>query len=340
MRARLVGPYVPDILRKRARSGQRVFRKFIDRSERLIEVALMVEGQDGLNWSRWKRLAEAAETLGLAGLYRSDHFTNSDGPYKDALEMWISFAYLAAETKRIEFGPLVSPVSFRNPVVSAWSAAAVDDLSGGRFHMGIGAGWQEREHRKFGFDLLSLGDRFVRFEEGVQIIELLLRNDKPISFAGRFFRLEDAVLLPRPARKDGPPIVIGGNGEKRTMPIAAKYADEWNAVFVTPERFHELSAHLDRLLEKENRAPDSMRRTMMNRITVGATDADVKRKTGDIDINAMRARGGLIGTPNEVAEKLQAFADAGVQRIMGQMQDMTDLDGVELLATKVLPQLR
>ncbi|HET9660885.1 MAG TPA: LLM class F420-dependent oxidoreductase [Thermomicrobiales bacterium] len=305
----------------------------------MIDVALMVEGQDGLDWPRWKRLAEAAESLGLAGLYRSDHFTNPEGPYKNALEMWSSFTYLAAETKRIEFGPLVSPVSFRNPVVSAWSAAAVDDLSGGRFRMGLGAGWQEREHRNFGFDLLQLNDRFVRFEEGVQVVKLLLRSDEPAAFDGTFFHLEDAVLLPRPARDGGPPIVIGGNGEKRTMPIAAKYADEWNAVFVTPERFRELSEHLDSLLEKEDRAPGSMRRTLMHRITVGATDAEVKRKTEGVDVESMKTRGGLIGTPNEIVEKLLAFDAVGVQRIMGQMQDMTDLDGVELLATRVLPQL-
>lgn len=305
----------------------------------MIDVALMIEGQDGLDWPRWKRLAEAAETLGLAGLYRSDHFTNPDGPYKSALELLISFAYLAAETSRIEFGPMVSPVSFRNPVVSAWSAAAVDDLSGGRFHMGLGAGWQEREHRNFGFDLLDLDQRFIRFEEGIRVVKLLLQSDKPVALDGEYFHLEDAILLPRPARAGGPPIVIGGNGAKRTMPLAAKYADEWNAVFVTPDRFRELSAHLDGLLENEGRAASSMRRTLMNRITVGSTDADVKRKTEGVDVEGMKARGGLIGTPNEVAEKLLEFDAAGVQRIMGQMQDMTDLDGVELLATRVLPQL-
>lgn len=305
----------------------------------MIEVALMIEGQDGLDWPRWKRLAEAADTLGLAGLYRSDHFTNPDGPYKNALELWISFAYLAAETSRIEFGPMVSPVSFRNPVISAWSAAAVDDLSGGRFHMGLGAGWQEREHRNFGFDLLDLDARFVRFEVGIQVVKLLLQSDEPSNFSGSYFHLDDAVLLPRPARAGGPPIVIGGNGEKRTMPLAAKYAAEWNGVFVTPDRFRELSAHMDRLLAKEGRSPDSMRRTLMQRITIGATDADVKRKTGAVDVDGLKTRGALIGTPNEIAEGLLAFDAAGVQRIMGQMQDMTDLDGVELLASKVLPQL-
>jgi len=306
----------------------------------MIDVALMIEGQDGLDWPRWKRLAEAADTLGFAGLYRSDHFTNPEGPYKNALEMWISFSYLAVETKRIEFGPMVSPVSFRNPVVSAWSAAAVDDLSGGRFHMGLGAGWQEREHRNFGFDLLELNERFVRFEEGIQVVKLLLQSEEPVALDGTYFHLEDAVLLPRPGRKGGPPIVIGGNGERRTMPLAAKYADEWNAVFVTPDRFRELSAHLDTLLEKEGRAPTSMRRTLMHRITVGASDADVERKTEGVDVDGMKSRGALIGTPNEVAEKLLGFDAAGVQRIMGQMQDMTDLDGVELLATRVLPQLQ
>jgi F420-dependent oxidoreductase-like protein len=306
----------------------------------MIDVALMIEGQDGLDWPRWKRLAEAADTLGFAGLYRSDHFTNPEGPYKNALEMWISFSYLAVETKRIEFGPMVSPVSFRDPVVSAWSAAAVDDLSGGRFHMGLGAGWQEREHRNFGFDLLELNERFVRFEEGIQVVKRLLQNEQPVALDGMYFHLEDAVLLPRPGRKGGPPIVIGGNGERRTMPLAAKYADEWNAVFVTPDRFRELSAHLDTLLEKEGRAPTSMRRTLMHRITVGASDADVERKTEGVDVDGMKSRGALIGTPNEVAEKLLGFDAAGVQRIMGQMQDMTDLDGVELLATRVLPQLQ
>ena len=305
----------------------------------MVEVALMVEGQDGLNWSRWKALAEAAEDFGLAGLYRSDHFTNPEGAHKDALEAWISFAYLAAETKRIEFGPMVSPISFRNPVVSAWSAAAVDDLSGGRFHMGLGAGWQEREHRSYGFDLLELKDRFARFEEGVQVVKLLLQSNEPVAFDGSYYHLDDALLLPRPVRAGGPPIVIGGNGEKRTMPLAARYADEWNAVFVTPERFADLSKHMDGLLRAESRATNAMRKTMMHRVTIGATDADVARKTEGTDVVGLKERGALIGTPNEIAEGLLAFDAVGVQRIMAQLLDMTDLDGVELLGTKVLPQL-
>ncbi|MEZ4532511.1 MAG: LLM class F420-dependent oxidoreductase [Thermomicrobiales bacterium] len=305
----------------------------------MIEVALMVEGQDGLDWPRWKALAEAAESLGFAGLYRSDHFTNATGPHKDALEAWISFAFLAAETNRIEFGPMVSPVSFRNPVVSAWSAAAVDDLSGGRFHMGLGAGWQEREHASYGFDLLDLKERFARFEEGVQVVKLLLESDAPVTFSGAYYQLNDALLLPRPSRCGGPPIVIGGNGERRTMPLAARYADEWNAVFVTPARFAELSQHLDDLVEREGRPRDSVRKSLMHRVTIGATDADVARKTEGVDVAGLKERGALIGTPNEIAEGLLAFDAVGVRRIMAQLADMTDLDGVELLGTRVLSQL-
>src|SRR5215213_5882016 len=195
----------------------------------------MLEGQDGLNWTRFKRLASAAEDLGYAGLYSSDHFTNAEGPVLDSLELWTALTYLAATTKRIEFGPMVSPVSFRNPVVTAWTAAAVDDLSGGRLHLGLGAGWQEREHRAYGFDLLAVGPRFARLEEGLEVVTRLLRSDMPSAFDGEYYHLEDALLLPRPKRTGGPPIVIGGNGPKRTLPLVAQFADEWKGVYVTAE---------------------------------------------------------------------------------------------------------
>src|SRR3954452_5152331 len=155
-----------------------------------LDIAIMLEGQDGLNWSRWQRIAEAAESLGFAGLYRSDHFTNPQGPHKDSLELWTSFTWLASHTRRIEFGPMVSPVSFRNPVVTAWTAAAVDDLSGGRLHLGLGAGWQEREHRSYGFDLLDVDRRFKRFEEGLEVVTRLLECDTPTAFDGEFYHLE------------------------------------------------------------------------------------------------------------------------------------------------------
>lgn len=116
----------------------------------MLEIAIMIEGQNGLNWPRWQRIVRLVEDLGFAGLYRSDHYTNASPPDLDSLELWVSLTWLAAHTKRIEFGPLVTPVSFRHPTMTARMAAAVDDLSGGRLTLGVGAGWQEREHTNYG----------------------------------------------------------------------------------------------------------------------------------------------------------------------------------------------
>jgi alkanesulfonate monooxygenase SsuD/methylene tetrahydromethanopterin reductase-like flavin-dependent oxidoreductase (luciferase family) len=177
-----------------------------------MEVAIMIEGQDGLNWPRWQRIALAVEGLGFVGLYRSDHYTNADPPDKDSLELWVSLTWLASHTRRIEFGPLVSPVSFRQPTMTARMASAVDDLSGGRLTLGLGAGWQEREHHNYGWDLLEIGPRFARFEEGLRIITQLLRGETPFDFNGDYCQLHEAILLPRPQRPNGPPILIGGSG--------------------------------------------------------------------------------------------------------------------------------
>ncbi|HSL27560.1 MAG TPA: LLM class flavin-dependent oxidoreductase, partial [Anaerolineales bacterium] len=129
----------------------------------MLEIAIMIEGQNGLTWSRWQKIARLVEDLGFVGLFRSDHFTNSNPPDIESLELWTSLTWLAATTERIEFGPLVTPFSFRHPIHTARMASAVDDLSGGRLVLGLGAGWQEREHELFGFDLLELDSRFNRF---------------------------------------------------------------------------------------------------------------------------------------------------------------------------------
>src|SRR5688500_2482014 len=277
----------------------------------------MIEGQDGLTWPRWQRLARAAEDLGYAGLYRSDHFTNPGGPHTDALDLWASLTWLATHSQRIEFGQLVSPAAFYHPARFAWTAAAVDDLSGGRLRLGLGAGWQEREHRSFGFDLMDVAGRFARLEEALQVVTLLLRSDEPVDFAGRFYHLEDALLRPRPARPGGPPIVIGGNGPKRTLPLAARYADEWNGVFVTAARFAELSGRLDELVAGTGRQLRDVRRTLMTGVVIGRTEQDAVAKV-DGDVEAMRERGVLIGSPEQIVDGLGKLAEAGVQRVMAQ----------------------
>lgn len=269
------------------------------------EIALMIEGQNGLNWPRWQRIAQAAEELGFVGLFRSDHFTNPQPPDLDALELWVSLSWLASHTRRLVFGPLVTPLSFRHPVLTAWMAAAVDDLSGGRLILGLGAGWQVREHEMFGFDLLPPRERFLRFEEGVEVIYRLLRSEEPVNFEGRFFRLKGATLRPRPQRPGGPPLLIGGNGVRRTLAIAARYADEWNAVFVPPERFRELNMRLSERLLREGRQPETVRRSLMMGLIFGRDEAEVRRKLAGRSEDALRARGVLIGTPAQIREQIE-----------------------------------
>lgn len=298
----------------------------------MIELGIMVEGQDGLTWERWQRLARAAEDWGFAGLYRSDHFTNQTGPHLASLDLWASLSWLASHTERIEFGQLVSPLSFRHPVVTAWSAAAIDDLSGGRFRLGLGAGWQEREHTSYGFDLLDTDGRFARFEEGLQVVRLLLRSDEPTSFAGTFYHLDNALLLPRPARVGGPPIVIGGNGPRRTLPLAARYADEWNAVFVSADRFRELNALLDELLDGTGRERGALRRTLMTRAVVGSSRASLTGQLDGASIDEARSDGMLVGTPSDIADQLATLNEAGVQRVMLQWVDLDDLSGLDAIA--------
>jgi F420-dependent oxidoreductase-like protein len=309
----------------------------------MIEVAIMVEGQHELNWERWKRIARAVEDLGFVGLYRSDHFTNAGPPDLDSLELWVSLTWLASHTERIEFGPLVTPVSFRHPVFTARIGKDVDDLSGGRLVLGVGAGWQEREHDHFGFDLLPVSQRLDRLEEGLEVITRLLRNDEPVDYQGEYYQLQEAILLPRPQRKNGPPVLIGGNGRNRTLGMVARYADEWNAVLIPPDKFKELNEHLDNLLEQEGRQPDEVRRSMMTGLHFGRDDEELRQRTEEHSsgksADELRERGMVVGGPDEIVEQLGRLADAGVQRVMLQWLDLDDMDGLEAMAQGVLPQL-
>jgi F420-dependent oxidoreductase-like protein len=311
----------------------------------MIEVAVMIEGQNGLNWSRWQNIALLVEDAGFAGLFRSDHYTNQDPPDLDSLELWVSLTWLATHTQRIAFGPLVTPVSFRQPTMTARMAAAVDDLSGGRLVLGLGAGWQTREHTNYGWDLLDIPGRFARFEEGLQIITHLLQQDAPFTFEGRYFRTKDAVLLPRPGRPAGPPILIGGSGPQRTLPLVVKYAKEWNCVFSPPEKVAELNRTLDELLSEAGRAPSEVKRSMMTGCAFGRDEDEVERKLGLRRARSHggefdpRARGIVYGTPDQVVQQLGELAEAGLYRVMLQWLDLDDLDGLEAMAARVLPQL-
>ncbi len=304
----------------------------------MLEIAIMLEGQNGLTWPRWQKIVRLVEDAGFIGLFRSDHFTNGSPPDKESLELWTSLTWLAANTKRIEFGPLVSPVSFRHPSLTARMAAAVDDLSNGRLTLGLGAGWQEREHQLFGFDLLDIKDRFSRFEEGLQVVTGLLKSDTPISFDGKYFQLRQAVLLPRPQRHGGPRILVGGAGRKRTMPLAARYADEWNCIFIQPDSFAALSKYMDTLLAAENRDPGSLRRSMMTGCYFAKTENALREKISSrgLSFEELRGRGAIVGNAAQVREQLHELSEAGLQRVMLQWLDLDDLEGMEALAKAVL----
>lgn len=301
-----------------------------------MDVAIMIEGQNGLTWSRWQAVARLVEGAGFVGLYRSDHFTNANAPDLESLELWTSLTWLAGNTQRIEFGPLVSPVSFRDPRFTARMGRDVDDLSGGRLTLGVGAGWQEREHTLFGYDLLPVEERFARFEEGLQVIAALLQSEGRVSFAGRYYTLRDAALLPRPIRPGGPPILIGGNGPQRTLPLVARFAREWNAVYATAARFAELSRRLDALLLEQGRQPHDVKRSLMTGLVFHRTAEGVRERLGNRNGDELRGRGIVVGTPDEVRPQLAALAAAGVQRVMLQWLDLDDLNGLEVLAATVL----
>jgi alkanesulfonate monooxygenase SsuD/methylene tetrahydromethanopterin reductase-like flavin-dependent oxidoreductase (luciferase family) len=255
-------------------------------------------------------------------------------------------AWLASHTQRIEFGPLVSPLSFREPTMLARMAASVDDLSGGRLTLGLGAGWQEREHQNFGFDLLDINGRFQRFEEGLEIITRLLQIDEPSSYEGEYYSIHEAVLLPRPVRQGGPKILIGGNGFHRTLPLVARFADDWNGLYTSMDEYARRNKRLDELAEANGRDPSSIKRSMMIGCEFGRDDAEVrslvkKRTGGNRTADELRESFGLaVGTASQVVDHLGKLAEAGGERVMLQWLALDDIDRLEAMADQVLPQLR
>ena len=321
-----------------------------------MEVSISSEAQFGMTWPIWKQFSATVESLGFDGLFRSDHFTIQPAPPdEDALELITSLTYVADRTQRIHFGSLVAPLSMRDAVMLARQAAALDDLSGGRMVLGIGAGWNEREHAMFGYPLGDKATRLSRFEEGVQVIASLLRSGQPVTHSGRFYQLREAMLLPQPTRPGGPRILIGGNGLQRTLPLAARFADVWNGDNLDPQTFRERSALLDDLAHKAGRHPTDIKRSVTLFIVCGRNAAENERRVrvfrrflpqhahASVDDvrNGVRAdMNALVGTPAEVVEQIHALRDAGVQELMLHWNDTVETDGLQLIAEEVLPHVR
>jgi len=301
------------------------------------QIGLMIEGQDGLNWDRWKRILTTAEETGYQSVFRSDHFII--GEPKDSLELWTSLTYAATHTSRIEFGPLVTPVTFRHPSLNVRYATAVDDLSGGRLVYGMGAGWHEDEHTRWGIPFYDFPTRFEMLEDAIRLTHKLFTNEGEVSYDGKHFSLEGATLLPRPDKPGGPTLLVGGNGPKKTLPLVAEFAAEWNAVFIDQKTYKERTQRLNSLLEERGRKPGDVKRSLMTRVVYGKDDAALKARLDARGENADELRGEsiIVGTPSEIIDQLGQWVELGVERFMLQWLDMDEIDAIESMAETVLP---
>ncbi len=315
-----------------------------------MRIGLMVEGQNGLTWERWLHILRLAERLQFPSLFRSDHFFI--GPQQDSLEAFLSFAVAAHETSTIRFGPMVTPVTFRSPVDVGRMAAQIDVLSEARFVLGLGAGWNEAEHKAYGVPFPPIRERFDRLDDAIGLMRALW-GAGPADHAGPFYQLAGAQCLPKPTR-GAVPILIGGGGEKRTLKLVAKYADEWNGVNLTPETFKAKLAVLERHCEAIGRDPATIAKSMMAFALVGpderALDAATTRLMGMFGAPAgttpaqfragAKQRGMLAGTTDEVVDQLGRLARLGMSEVQFQHFDFQSDAVPEYLAAEIAPRVR
>jgi alkanesulfonate monooxygenase SsuD/methylene tetrahydromethanopterin reductase-like flavin-dependent oxidoreductase (luciferase family) len=313
-----------------------------------MRVGIMIEGQEGLTWERWLRLMEAAEDMGYESLCRSDHLTGVFGDSKrPSLETWTSLTVVAMRTRRIRFGPMVSPVTFYQPALLAKMAVALDTLSGGRIDLGMGGGWNEHEHAMFGIPLPPMNERLDRLEGAARYVRALGVGE-PVTLEQPYYPLRKAENYPLPTH-GRLRIVIGGRGEKRTLRIAAEFADEWNVTRVDPDGFRQKRAVLAKHCIALRRDPETIARSLMIPLAIGRDRPDVVQRIAaaravfpqmPADEAAWRAASFLVGTPGEIVESLRGWEAAGVQRVLLQLLDQEDLAAIELFARHVLPHVK
>src|SRR5215208_271517 len=287
-----------------------------------MRLALMIEGQEGVSWEDWLALARACEEYGVQALFRSDHYlsqADSDGP---ALDAWAVIPALAAQTTQLELGTLVSPVTFRAAAVLANVSATANEISAGRVSLGMGTGWMEAEHELFGFPFPELKTRLGRLEEQIQDVR-------------RYW-----------GERPHPQLIVGGSGRSGTIRPAAKWADEYNTIFATPEECAERRERLVEACERAGRPPIPL--SLMTACAVGRTAEEagerirrrLERAGQTVDpeeYKASRGPASVLGTLDEAAEQLQAYEQAGVARVMLQHLDHRDLELVALIGQELAP---
>ncbi|GGS02991.1 LLM class F420-dependent oxidoreductase [Streptomyces nojiriensis] len=307
-----------------------------------MDLRIFTEPQQGASYDTLLTVAKATEDLGFDAFFRSDHFVSmgsADG-LPGPTDAWITLAGLARETKRIRLGTLMTAGTFRLPGVLAIQVAQVDQMSGGRIELGLGAGWFEQEHKAYGIPFPA--DRMSRLEEQLAIVTGLWATEVGASFdyAGKHYRVENSPALPKPAQTKVP-VLIGGHGAKRTPRLAARYADEFNMPFASIADSERQFARVRDAAEEAGRKADDLRYSNALVVCVGKDDAEVARRAAAIgrDVDELKANG-LAGSPAEVVEKIGAYGAAGSSRVYLQLLDLDDLDHLELISAQVLSQLR
>ncbi len=307
-----------------------------------MRICLMVEGQEDVTWAEWVALATACEDAGLDGLFRSDHYLTVQGrPERGALDAWAAIAALAAVTERIRLGTLVSPVTFRHPSVLAKMVVTADHVSGGRVELGIGAGWHEPEHRTFGFPFPPTETRVEMLEEQIEIVRRSWEPG-PFDFHGRHYQLEGCDARPKPATRPHPNLIVGGSGGPRSVALAARWADEYNTVFPTPDVCRERRRKVDDAWRAAGRDPSTAVFSVMTGCIIGTDEDDLLRRARRVmdrhqgtgpepDWLAGRPEEWVVGTVDDAVDQLRTLEEAGVQRVMLQHQTNDDVAMVHLL---------
>jgi F420-dependent oxidoreductase-like protein len=308
-----------------------------------MELRIFVEPQQGGTYGDQLAVARKAEELGYGAFFRSDHFLAMGGDgLPGPTDSWVTLAGLARETSTIRLGTMMTSATFRFPGPLAIAVAQVDQMSGGRIELGLGAGWFEAEHAAYAIPFPDTGERFDRLEEQLAILTGLwsTAEGSSYSFSGTHYSLKDSPALPKPQQRPGPPILIGGQGKKRTPALTARYAAESNLPFVDEATTRVQFARVRAACESIGRDPASLAYSNALVVCCGVDESEVSRRAAAIGrpANDLR-RDGLAGTPQEVLDKIGRYAALGTERVYLQVLDLHDLDHIELLAAEVMPHL-
>jgi F420-dependent oxidoreductase-like protein len=308
-----------------------------------MDLRIFTEPQQGATYDDLLRVARATEDLGFDAFFRSDHYLGmgTDG-LPGPTDAWVTLAGLARDTARIRLGTLVSSCTFRLPGPLAIAVAGVDQMSGGRVELGLGAGWFEDEHVAYGIDFPDVHGRFDRLEEQLAIITGLWETaaGDTFDFAGTHYRLAGSPALPKTVQSPRPPVIVGGAGKRRTPALAARFAQEFNVAFRAPDDVPGLFDRVRAACTEAGRDPATMTFSAAWTVCCGRDDAAVRRRAAAIGRSPEELRGRQLGgTPAEVVDRLSRLAGAGATRTYLQVLDLTDMDHLELIAAEVAPQL-